>query len=219
MITDGVTPPIEELLRSIGAQHWSSQFYLAGSMALCLHLDHRTAPDLDLMSASNRLRSPNRRDILGSVLEFDPACRVETARDGFLYLRSRHGVGARLYYYPYPMAAQTEMRFGVEIASLEDLALMKLGAIISRGTKRDFVDLYCACRRVPLAGLLALAPIKFSHVHDFGLQALKGISDLAQADGEPMPIMKSGTDWNDVVAWVEEEVRGLARCTVGLEAS
>ena len=64
---------------------------------------------------------------------------------------------------------------------------MKLGAIISRGTRRDFVDLYLLCRELPLADLLARAEDKFGHVRDFPLQALKGLADLSQVEGEPMP--------------------------------
>jgi predicted nucleotidyltransferase component of viral defense system len=31
---------------------------------------------------------------------------------------------------------------GIELASLKDIAAMKLAAIMDRGTKRDFIDLY-----------------------------------------------------------------------------
>ncbi len=32
---------------------------------------------------------------------------------------------------------------GVKIAGLRDIAAMKLVALVQRGTKKDFIDLYC----------------------------------------------------------------------------
>ena len=36
--------------------------------------------------------------------------------------------------------------FGCELAALEDLAALKLLAVVQRGTKKDFVDVYAICR-------------------------------------------------------------------------
>jgi len=78
--------------------------YLAGSAALALYAGHRPVRDLDLMSGTNRLTSPERRDLLGDLLDLDPDTEVETARDGYLFVRLGGGVVVRLYYYPYPLA-------------------------------------------------------------------------------------------------------------------
>jgi hypothetical protein len=93
---------------------------------------------------------------------------------------------------------------------------MKIAAIVSRGGKRDFVDLYLLCRALPLASLLARAADKFGHVRDFPLQALKGLADLSATAGEPMPPVSSRLGWEEVTAWVESEVRALGREAVGL---
>jgi hypothetical protein len=167
------------------------------------------------MSGTNRLTSPDRRDLLGDLLDLDPATEVETARDGYLFVRLG-GVGLRLYYYPYPLAEPFEDLNGLAVISAVDLGLMKLGAIISRGTRRDFVDLYLLCRAVPLATLLERAEDKFGHVRDFPLQALKGLADLSQVEGEPMPRLAIPLEWTEVESWVRSEVRELGRARVGL---
>jgi hypothetical protein len=102
------------------------------------------------------------------------------------------------------------------VASAVDLGLMKLGAIISRGTRRDFVDLYLLCHQLPLATLLDLAEDKFGHVRDFPLQALKGLADLSQTEGEPLPRLAVPLEWSEVEAWLRTEVRALGRDRVGL---
>ena len=196
-------------------QPWAEDLYLAGSAALALYVGHRPVRDLDLMTATNRLTPPERRDLLGQLLELDPATEVETARDGYLFARLG-GVGVRFFYYPYPLVDPIEDLSGLAVASAVDLGLMKIAAIISRGTKRDFVDLYLLCRELPLQSLLERADDKFGHVRDFPLQALKGLADLSETEGEPMPRLAAPLDWNEVESWVRAEVRELGRARVGL---
>ena len=89
-------------------------------------------------------------------------------------------------------------------------------AIVSRGTRRDFVDLYLLCRELPLAELLERSLDKFGHVRDFPLQALKGLADLSEIEGEPMPRLARPLDWSEVEAWLRGEVREMGRARVGL---
>lgn len=205
-------------LAEMARRPWSDDLYLAGSAALALYLGHRPIRDLDLMGPINRLASPDRRDLLEDLLRVDAGCRVETARDGYLFARRGNGVGVRFFYYPYPLIAPEESFRGMHVASALDLALMKLGAIISRGTRRDFVDLYLLCHRLPLAEVLGRASDKFGHVRDFELQALKGLADLSLVDGEPMPETSEPLEWEEVESWVRREVRDLGRSSIGLDS-
>ena len=82
------------------------------------------------------------------------------------------------------------------------------------------MDLYLLCRELPLGELLARAGDKFGHVRDFPLQALKGLADFSDVEGEPMPrLARLGTSlaWADVEAWARQEVRELGRGLAGLE--
>ncbi len=166
--------------------------------------------DLDLMSLANRLAPQERRDLLADLLQLAPAARVVTARDGYLALLLPGEVALRFYYYPYPLvepfAGET-----MQVASAVDLGLMKLGAIISRGSKRDFVDLHLLCRELPLALLLERAPGKSGHVAHFPLQALKGPADTAAAAGEPMPGLAHDLTWEEVERWITAEVEAAGR--------
>jgi hypothetical protein len=209
-----LSPRAQELLGRYAERPWGDDFYLAGSAALALYIGHRPVRDLDLMGGTNRLTPPDRRDLLGDLLALEET-EVETARDGYLFVR-QSGVGVRFFYYPYPLAEPFEEISGFAVASAVDLGLMKLGAIISRGTRRDFVDLFLLCRRIPLADLLARADDKFGHVRDFSLQALKGLADLSEAEAEPMPRLAVPVDWAEVEAWLRHEVRELGRARVGL---
>ena len=166
--------------------------------------------DLDLMSLANRLAPQERRDLLADLLQMAPAARVVTARDGYLALVLPGEIALRFYYYPYPLIEPLGGD-GLAVASAVDLGLMKLGAIISRGSKRDFVDLFLLCRELPLALLLERAPEKFGHVGDFALQALKGLADTAAAAGEPMPALARELAWEKVESWITAEVETAGR--------
>jgi hypothetical protein len=212
---EALAPAAQEILGRLASRPWAEEIYLAGSAALALHLGHRPVRDLDLMSATNRLNSPERRDLLGELLALEPATEVETARDGYLYTRLG-AVGVRFFYYPYPLVDPFADAAGIAVASLADLGLMKIAAVASRGTRRDFVDLFLLCREIPLEELLGRSGDKFGHVRDFPLQALKGLADLSQVEGEPMPKLALPLEWGEVEAWLREEVRRLGRERVGL---
>jgi hypothetical protein len=206
------------LLECFGPRFWADDLYLAGSAALTLYIGQRRVRDLDLMSGNNRLRAAERRDLLADLLELEGATEVETARDGFLSVRLGE-IAVRFFYYPYPLIDPLESFHNVAVASAVDLALMKLGAIISRGTKRDFVDFYLLCRELSLETVLDRSKEKFGHVRDFHLQALKGLSDMSLAIDEPMPLVETSVEWADIEEWIHLEVRRLGRERVGLPES
>ena len=170
------------------------------------------------MSPANRLAPQDRRDLLADLLAFAPALRVETARDGYLSVWLPAASGApggtetslRLYSYPYPLVEPLAQQ-GIAVASAVDLGLMKLGAIISRGSKRDFVDLYLLSRKLPLEELLDRAGEKFGHVGDFPLQAMKGLADTGATAGEPMPALEVDLSWDEVERWIGQAVEATGR--------
>lgn len=211
----GLAPAAVETLERLAPRGWAGDFYLAGGAALAHRLRHRAARDLDLMSGTHRLLPADRRDLLHDLLAIESTTRVETARDGYLFVRFPDQVAIRFYWYPYPLAEPTDAVAGFALASLLDLVLMKLGAVISRGSRSDFVDLYCACRSLPLADALARAGDKFGHVGDFALQALKALADFSQAEDEPMPKLDRDLAWEEVRAWAAAEAARAGREALG----
>lgn len=211
LAAEALAPVARPWLGRLATRAWAADFYLAGSAALALHLGHRSVRDLDLMSGTCRLAPADRRDLLADLLEAAPGTRVETARDGYLFVRLPDGVGLRLFSYPYPLAEPLEEADGLAVASLADLGLMKLGAVISRGTRRDFVDLYLIARELPLERLLARSGEKFGHVGDFPLQAWKALADFSEAEDEPMPELARPLAWETVRTWAAGETARAGR--------
>jgi len=87
---------------------------------------------------------------------------------------------------------------GVRIASIEDIACMKLVAISRRGAKRDFIDLYFIAQHVGLGELLTLYERKYAEIRYNLVHLKKSLVFFDDAEGVPMPDMLVPANWAHV---------------------
>lgn len=114
------------------------------------------------------------------------------------------------FIYPYPMLEAPATFEGIQVANLPDLAAMKLDAISSRGTKRDFIDLHQMCRDVfPLRQVIQHFEHKYIGVRCSMVHLLKSLKYFADAESDPMPPMLIPLEWTEVKWFFEGEVRRL----------
>ena len=114
--------------------------YLAGGTALALHLAHRVSVHLDFFAPQSFLA----QDIRPRLVEaghFEPI----TVRDDSVVC-SIDAVQWSLFRYEYPLMESPETYAGIRIASVRDIAAMKVVAIGDRGSRKDFYDLYTILR-------------------------------------------------------------------------
>jgi hypothetical protein len=136
-------------------------FYIGGGAGLILRFGHRISADFDLFSPTNRLSSPERR-IIHQLLKKAGKTIVESTREGSFRV-TFEGVTLGFFHYDYPLVAPLEKFGKIRIASLEDIALMKIAAIIGRGSKKDFTDVYFILKNgINLPELLRLSRKNFS---------------------------------------------------------
>ena len=81
------------------------------------------------------------------------------------------------------------------LAAVEDIALMKLDALLARSVRKDFYDLYFICEKIPLRTILALAPRKYPSVRDFETQTVKRLVYFENADVDPDPRLLFPVSW------------------------
>lgn len=116
------------------------------------------------------------------------------------------------FIYPYRLLAPPTLFGTVRIAALEDLAVMKLDAIASRGKKRDFIDLYFIRRDfLPLREMLPLVERKYEGVEYNFTHLLKSLMYFEDAEADPMPEMLEPVSWPDVRRFFEREAQALIR--------
>ncbi len=127
-------------------------FYLAGGTALALQLGHRDSVDFDFFCA-NPFDTADLLHALESLLAGHTITRTQEERNTLSILIDS-GVRASFMTYPYPLVAPHVETEYFPLASMKDIGCMKLGAIVSRATYKDYVDLYYILHHMPLATLL-----------------------------------------------------------------
>jgi hypothetical protein len=206
MHVEGVSAEVQASLELVSRTPLTAQFYLAGGTAAALYLGHRRSYDLDFFSpmpfdkdAPRRLLGP-----LGHLI-------VEQEDEG-TFLGVLNGVRLSFFIYPYRLLAPLALFGAVQIVALEDLAVMKLDAIASRGKKRDFIDLYFLCQDfLALREMLPLVQRKYEGVEYNYTHLLKSLVYFEDAETDPMPEMLRPVSWSDVQRFFEQEAQALFR--------
>jgi hypothetical protein len=203
-----VTPFMHHVLRAIGQSTLCPRFYLAGGTALALQLGHRRSVDLDFFSESDEVRPEMHREALAALKSFQPTI-VEQEWGNLLLLLGELRVG--FFGYGYKLLQPTVDADGVPLASLLDLGLMKLDAVATRATRKDFCDLYFLAQVFPLRELLDAAPHKYPAHRDFEARAVRYLAYFDRADQEePVPLARE-ISWEEIKAFFLEQATRLAR--------
>lgn len=204
-----VTPAARRALEVLGPLPVLRDFYLAGGTGLALQEGHRVSVDLDFFSARNALDFASREAVKGAIRAQCPL-RVREEKDGTLHLDLEE-TAVSFFRYSYPLLKRTVGWRGVRIARPEDIGLMKLAAVAGRGSKKDFLDLYVICRRLPLSKLFTSAGRKFRDSKDFALEAARALVYFDDADREPTPKVLKPVDWPAVKEYFRRETPRAVR--------
>jgi hypothetical protein len=203
-----VTPLMREVLRTVGKSDLCPRFYLAGGTALALQLGHRRSIDLDFFSETDEVRPEMHRQALRVLESFAPTI-VEQAWGNLLLLVQNLHVG--FFGYGYALVAAPSLAEGVPMASVTDIGLMKLDALATRASRKDFYDLYAIAQRVPFRDLLDLAPTKYPLVRDFEALVVRYMAYFDRAEQEEPPLMLEAVDWSTVKEFFREQAVALGK--------
>ena len=209
------TPACRQGLDYLRRQAFIGDFYLAGGTALALQIGHRISTDLDWFSTQQHLLPPAREEIC-LALSASGQFEFASEQDGMLFTRL-FGTDVSFIYQHHPLLEPTIEYRGVQLASPADIGLMKLAAINSRGTRRDFVDVYCLQEVVTLERLLELATVKYTDRPSFLAVAVRALAYFEDAEQQPMPRLLTLVRWPDVRVYCETAARRLARRLSGLD--
>ncbi len=197
---------MRDVLASISTALAGTDFYLAGGTALALLEGHRISEDLDIFSPSFDDPETVQR-MLGDV---HPDAVTTLMSPRTLYLQIK-GTIVSFFGYSYPLVAPLLQPDDsvLPFASREDIAAMKLAAITSRGSRKDFIDLWLLITRYwPLADCLELFRKKFV-TRDIG-HVVRSLTYFDDADEEPPLRMVVDIEWNsvrrDFADWVSDLV-------------
>ena len=208
------TPACGQALVYLRQQDFIAGFYLAGGTALALQIGHRISTDLDWFSAERLLLAPEREAVC-AALERSGSFQVASEQDGMIFSRLC-GADVSFIYQHHPLLEPTVEYEVIRLVSPTDIGLMKLAAVNSRGTRRDFIDLYCLRQLAPLERLLELATVKYADRPSFLSIAARALAYFEDAEQQPMPRMLQTVKWTDVKGYCQGSARALARRMSGL---
>lgn len=136
--------------------------------------------------------------------------RIVSQAEGTLYIEIE-GIPASIIRYSYPLLQPAEEipDVGVKVASLDDLACMKLSAIARRGKARDFWDLHEILVQGPreLPELLDAYRSKYAQ-QDIG-HVVRSLVYFADAETDPMPEGLDAQHWATIKNELEQRVLAL----------
>lgn len=193
-----VHPNTLELLRKIQSLEMFKDARLVGGTALALQLGHRKSIDLDFFGSVNA----SLQEISLELSEFASVTPIsESKMMRFLIV---DGVKVDIVNYPYLWIDEPIIEDGVTLAGIKDIAAMKISAITNRGTRKDFVDFYFLLNLFSFDELINLYVQKYTDAHPF--TTLKSLTYFEDAEQDPMPLMLSSLNWEDVKARIIAEV-------------
>jgi len=200
-----LSTPQRKAVELLGKALTDSNFYLAGGTALSLQVGHRRSVDLDWFIP----RLGEAENLFQRLRFFGIDFKVLSVSLETVYLTIQD-VQISFIGYNYPMLQQTVTlpEFGIQMAATDDIACMKLSAITSRGSRKDFVDLHYLIRHFhSLEDYLRLYAKKYDN-RDIG-HVVKSLVYFADAEVEPEIKLIKPVLWQDLKADFEKWVKDL----------
>jgi hypothetical protein len=198
-----ISQDIVRTLRDLQHRSLVEGFYLAGGTGLALQLGHRRSVDLDFFS-----ETLFNEELLIQKLADTESLSVLSKANSTLHA----GVGkvkVSFLGYPYPVLFPFLFFLGIPLVDRRDIACMKISAISSRGTRRDFIDLYVVSKEHGLASLLDLFKKKYSRANYSGIHVLKSLTFFEEAERDPAPDLLVDISWDDVKDFFITQVPAL----------
>lgn len=196
-----IEPKTLGILRHLQSLPLFENSRLVGGTALALQLGHRKSIDLDLFGSIEA--SPE--EIYDACKEIGNLEISKASKNINIYWID--GVKVDCVNYPYEWLEECKVVEGIRLASFVDIAAMKISAIINRGTKKDFIDLYFLLKEMSLNCILDLYERKYPEGSRF--IAIKSLTYFEDAESDPMPYMFSDITWNEIKTTIIAEVQKL----------
>jgi len=196
------------LLFSLQGKDYLKDFFLVGGTGLALMIGHRKSNDIDLFT----------------TLDFDAEDLLEKIESDFTFhmdfiekntIRgSADGIKVDFLAHKYPMINEIQYIEGLRIASMDDIAAMKINSVSNDGTRvKDFIDIYFLICEHDYHVKRLLKDYEHKYTHRNTLHALKSLNyfeDVNIADWPEM-IIKRETGWDEIMREIDRACKNYIR--------
>ena len=179
-------------------------FYLAGGTALALQLGHRTSVDFDFYIS----KSFSSQDLLQDFnKEFKEVVVRQAVADTLILTVGN--IDLSFFYYPYILLKPTVRLNVIDLASIEDISAMKIAAVVQRGVRRDFIDIYYLLQKFSLKEIVKFTLKKYPGYQE--MLVLRALIYFKDADSENLArkieVLDKSFYWEKVKDKIFEEVK------------
>jgi hypothetical protein len=200
--TETVTHQLLQVARRLCEIPALNTFRIVGGTAVALHLGHRKSVDIDLFT-SEKVDKDKIRRVLEATF---PNCKFDISEDAIT--SEIQGVKVELFDdWSTPFLEKPVVEDGLRLASLNDLAALKLDTIIGRREKKDYIDLHVLFESLGAAQVLKQFNLYNAQASEksvmFALEEVK----TARDNKTIMPVMLINISWPDI----EKSMFGAAR--------
>ena len=178
------------LLKQLQSLSILSEMRLVGGTSLALQIGHRKSIDIDLFGNLSA-EYENLIDELKTIGEVVPLKNSKNIHSLLI-----NNIKVDIVNYEYEWLTNKITTENIQLATIEDIAAMKLNAIIGRGSKKDFIDLFFILKNYSLATIMEFYTKKYNDGSAF--LVLKSLTYFEDADMEEMPFMFNDIDWQAV---------------------
>jgi len=180
-------------------------FYLAGGTGLAIILAHRKSYDFDFFS-EDQFSTDKLLEIIVKSFEEDEVILSEIKEDTLIVFINN--IQVSFFQYNYPLLKNIIKKDGLCIASLEDILAMKVIAIIQRGTKKDFIDLWTIIKekKYSLQDTFIFCKTKYGKAFSESI-ALKALTYFKDAEEETPDEEESNFSWESIKKYLIENCR------------
>lgn len=198
-----IEPATLELLRKLQESALLKDCRLVGGTSLALQIGHRKSIDLDFFGHVDAMPEE-----LEDELRQYGNLQVRK-NSGNIHLFVLNGIHVDIVNFPFPWQKDLIFESGLRLAHIEDIAAMKITAVIGRGTKKDFLDIATLLETYTLKQLLSFYEAKYPNASSF--MALKSLSYFEDAEMQPMPYMFSPLSWEETKTKVLHAIQSIGQ--------
>lgn len=199
-----VQPDTLELLKAISAQPEVKELRLVGGTALALQYGHRQSVDLDFFG-----KLPEDKDELVDVVRRVGDVTVLNRSKIILQMVVNQVKMDFVDYSRYPWIDEPILGDGFVLASDKDIAAMKINAIMGRGTRKDFIDLYVLLQHYSLTQIMDFYRQKYPEFSEY--RALLSMTYFDDAEMQDMPLMFIKTPWESMKTSIIQAVEAYQK--------
>lgn len=198
-----IEPGTFSLLKELMVLHSLSNFSLVGGTALALRFGHRTSVDIDLFFHEKFEHQPI-LDSLSSYFKERFEYRPQHTTFGiFCFIDN---IKVDIVYFPHQRIAPIETINQVRLYSNADIAAMKIQAILGRGKKKDFYDLYELLKHYSLQQIIDWHKQKYPN-QMLAISIPHAICYFVDAEDSETPVSFKGQTWEGVKKGISKIVR------------